>query len=310
MNIYLVVHLYNFSNTTKTDTSNNISYSISNYTSDLAKMIANVRGSIVQVGDGVGTVFSSNDSIIQIVTSEENVNDLEEVDVIFDSGASKTGTVIGRDDTTHIAIINVECDFVATPLKHGDSDTVQEGDIIVLLGSRNQKTLETNSSMGILQSQSILSSGVQALKTDTTIENGNGAPLLNVAGEMIGMLIDDKTCIGINDINMAYEEIVENGSVTRGILGIQYKNVSDLKTYQKNERNLSLDITSGVLVTNVTGNAQGILEENDVITNIDHTDVDSMASMREILYSLEPSEECTITLIRNEEEMTVSVIAG
>ena len=114
---------------------------------------------------------------------------------------------------------------------------------------------------------------------------------------------------GINDAIAAYDEIVDAGKVTRGMLNIQYRDIDGLKPYQKNEHNLSLDLSSGILVTGVFGNAKDILQVNDVITAINTTAVKDGKDLREIQYDLEPSQECTLTILRDGKELTVSVIA-
>lgn len=312
-NVFLTVRIHDISKNAVTSDTNQIEYEITNYTSDLSKMISSIRGSVVQVEDGAGCVFSCVDTVIHILTSADVVQDAETVSVTFDSGAVAEGKVLGKDDITGIAVVEIQSGFTASALKHADSDEVMEGEVVVAMGGRNGVTLETESSMGIIQSQSVNTHTVQILKSDTSVQHCKGGPLVNVAGEVVGIITNEQQMytesIGINDAIAAYDEIVDAGNVTRGMLNIQYRDIDDLKPYQKNEHNLSLDLSSGILVTGVFGNAKDILQVNDVITAINTTAVKDGKDLREIQYDLEPSQECTLNILRDGKELTVSVIA-
>lgn len=320
MNVYLMVRLYSFSkNSASAVSTSSVEYAVSSYTSDLARTLSGIRGSVVQVEKGSGVIFSCVDTTMYIVTSKEVTGTKSDVTVTFDSGASLQGKVIGTDEGTSIAVIELQTTFSAAVLKHGDSDGVQEGDIVVALGARDGQSLKTVSSMGIAQSACVETMGstyeAQTIVSDCVLSDaGKGGPLVNAAGEMIGILqyAEDGFCyaVGISDVNSAYEEILRDGKVTRGYLQIQYRDVSSLKPYQKNEHSLSLDVSSGVLVTNVEGNAQDLLQVNDVLLEVDHEKVTSSASLREIFYSKEPSQECTLEILRDGKQISVSVIVS
>ena len=62
-------------------------------------------------------------------------------------------------------------------------------------------------------------------------------------------------------------------------------------------------------MTGVFGNAKDILQVNDVITAINTIAVKDVKDLREIQYDLEPSQECTLNILRDGKELTVSVIA-
>ena len=110
-NVFLTVRIHDISKNAVTSDTNQIEYEITNYTSDLSKMISSIRGSVVQVEDGAGCVFSCVDTVIHILTSADVVQDAETVSVTFDSGAVAEGKVLGKDDITGIAVVEIQSGF-------------------------------------------------------------------------------------------------------------------------------------------------------------------------------------------------------
>lgn len=317
-NITLTVKLFSDNEETGSDSQEN-TYTVTDYTSDISEMIENVRGSVVGVNGntgGSGVIMGTDDGVIYVVTARSIAAGNDVVTVTFDSGASLDGTVIGVDEGTGIAVVSVTTDFTAEVFSRGDSDLVDEGEYVVALQGRNADTLSGTVSLGIAAqpyltriSQTVDYYSV-VIQTDISFTSANlGEPLVDAAGELVGIVVGSSEAVGVNDVVMVFNEILTDGTVSRGILPIAGVDISSLRPYQKNERGLSMDTSSGVLVTEVNGSAEEVLAVNDVVLSVNDEEIDSISDLREVQYACESGDQLDITIMREGETMTVSVTA-
>lgn len=147
-------------------------------------------------GGGQGTATGSGieiDGDGTILTNWHVVEGAARVTVGFEQGRTVEAHVIGKDPSVDLAVLRVPTDRLTLhPLTLGDSSTVQVGDSVLAIG--NPFGLEHTLTTGVisaLQRQIQAPNGVtigNALQTDAPINPGNsGGPLLNEAGEVIGI---------------------------------------------------------------------------------------------------------------------------
>ena len=144
-------------------------------------------------------------------------------------------TVVGVDAATDLAVIRVEGKKDLTVAKIGNSDAVQVGDWAIAIGS--PFGLQATVTAGIISAKERdvdpESQFQHFLQTDAAINPGNsGGPLLNIRGEVIGI----NTAIATNSLSRGYQgvgfampmnlaaqvynQIIKNGKVTRGGIGV------------------------------------------------------------------------------------------
>jgi serine protease Do len=218
-----------------------------------------------------------------ILTNNHVVDKADTIKVKFTGDpASYDAKVIGVDDQTDLAVIRVEGKTNVVAAKIGNSDAVQVGDWAVAIGSPFD--FENTVTAGIISAtgRDIPDGGSTQyqhfLQTDAAINPGNsGGPLLNIRGEVIGIntAIASTTrgyqgigfALPINTAAQVYNQIIKNGKVTRGSIGIQYS--ADPGNTRANLQ--VAGVSEGVFVTSVApgGPAEkaGIKEE-DVIVSI------------------------------------------
>jgi putative serine protease PepD len=148
----------------------------------------------VQTGGGSGTGFLiSGDGTL--VTNAHVVGEADDVRVKFgDDGRTVSGTVVGRDTSTDLAVVRVDSDDVEDirPLQFANSDGVKVGDLAVAIG--NPLGLPQTATAGIVSG---IGREIQApdgfqidevIQTDAPINPGNsGGPLLDQRGRVVGV---------------------------------------------------------------------------------------------------------------------------
>jgi serine protease Do len=189
--------------------------------------------------------------------------------------------VVGVDSQTDLAVIRVEGKKDLRPAKIGNSDAVQVGDWCIAIGS--PFGFQATVTAGIVSAKERDVDPLQQfqhfIQTDAAINPGNsGGPLLNIRGELIGINTAIASHSGgyqgigfalpINTAASVYNEIIKNGKVTRGSIGIQFS--ADASQARDLLRGFG-SVTEGVFVTNVVPGGpadKAGLKETDIITAI------------------------------------------
>ncbi len=189
--------------------------------------------------------------------------------------------VVGVDAATDLAVIRVEGKKDLTVAKMGNSDAVQVGDWAIAIGS--PFGYQATVTAGIISAKERdVDPSMQFqhfLQTDAAINPGNsGGPLLNIRGEVIGINTAIATRNGgyqgigfalpVNTAAQVYNDIIKNGKVTRGSIGIRFT-PSDTDQARANLK--VAGVKEGVFVVQVTPGGpseKAGMKEGDVITAI------------------------------------------
>jgi S1-C subfamily serine protease len=285
---------------------------------------------------GSGFVIDRNG---HVVTNYHVIEGADEIDVSFSNRDTLEATVVGSDPSTDLAILKVDASSRAlTPLPLGDSDEVEVGDEVVAIG--NPFGLERTATAGIV---SALQRAVTApngfsidhvIQTDAPINQGNsGGPLLNAAGEVIGVnsQIESRTGgnVGIgfavpsNTVKSVVAQILANGRVDRAYLGIYARPIEP-----ELARLFRLPVDTGLLVESVAngsaaddagvrgGDEQVVVSGEsyrlggDLIVAAGGRRVTSVEQLRDVLSEHEPGDELAIEIYRDGDKRTVTVTLG
>ena len=123
-----------------------------------------------------------------IITNSHVVDQVDEIEVQLSDGRTKKARLIGSDSQVDLAVLKIDEPGVK-PLKLGDSDAVQAGDLVLAIG--NPFGFEETVTEGIISSKgrpNRVDSFGDYLQTDAAINPGNsGGPLINLSGEVIGI---------------------------------------------------------------------------------------------------------------------------
>ena len=271
-------------------------------------------------GVGTGVVL---DKVGHILTNNHVVQGAEQVVVTLNTGESFFATAVGFDLSTDTAVIKIEAEGLQ-PAKLGDASTTEVGEDVIAIGHALGLPGGPTVSKGVVsalgrsiesdpQTQTTI---VDLIQTDASINPGNsGGPLVNDRAEVIGIntaIIQESRGIGfainIDDAKEVAIQLIENGFVQRGFLGITPINVTPALASQFN-----LPVREGILLVRViTGFAaeEAGLQEGDVIVQLGDEPIANTGEMSKFLLAHLPGETVTIVYFRGPDEITTEVTLG
>jgi S1-C subfamily serine protease len=212
---------------------------------------------------GSGFVFDLQGDI---VTNQHVVDGATAIEVDFPDGFKARGQVLGVDPDSDLAVIKLESlPEQLSPLPLGDSDQIQVGQRVVAIGNpfglAGTMTIGIVSGLGrTLESNRTTPGGLfsapDIIQTDAAINPGNsGGPLLNLAGQVIGVnkAIESETgvnsgvgfAIAANTVKQIVPELIQNGRFRYSYLGLSSMPELSLNLQEK----LGLKRASGAYVT-------------------------------------------------------------
>ncbi len=245
-----------------------------------------------------------------ILTNFHVVDDASRIMVRLQSGDEYPAKIVGADDLTDLAVLKIESRGGDLPfIKLGNSDAARIGDWVLAIGS--PFGLAQTVTAGIISQtrrESPLSAFQKFIQTDAAINRGNsGGPLVNMDGEVIGINSQIATSTGdYNGIGFAlpsneaanvYRQILQNGQVRRGYLGVYLDSVKAefAKVYGLTE-------AKGAIITNVsdkqTPAALAGLQTGDVILEYNGEKVASAQDLIEKVASTTPEKEVNVAFLR------------
>ncbi len=249
-----------------------------------------------------------------IVTNNHVVAEADEIKVRLYNDKEFDAKVVGRDPKTDLALIKIEGAKSLSPLPTGDSDKLKVGTWVVAIGS--PFGLEQTVTAGIVSAKGRnISAGPydDFIQTDASINPGNsGGPLINLKGQVVGIntaIVARGQGIGFAiPISMAKRvvaQLKESGSVTRGWLGVQIRDLDEsLASYYK------LAPLSGVFVEKVVpgdpADRAGI-QAGDIILSIDGQSVNSGRALASLVAAIPVGTKAKVKLVREGKKKTLTV---
>ncbi len=254
-----------------------------------------------------------------ILTNNHVVENTEEIKVKLADKREYDAKIVGRDTKTDLALIRIESDHPLVPLALGDSDKLYVGDWVIAIG--NPFGLEATVTAGIVSAKyRDIGAGSydNFIQTDASINPGNsGGPLLNTAGEVVGIntaiLSRSGGSVGIGfaiPINMAKDLLpqLKKGKVVRGWLGVMIQKITpDLK------EKLGLKDEKGALVADVTAGGpaeEAGIKRGDVIVSFGGEEIKEMHDLPYIVASTSVGEKVTVEVIRKGKKKSFQVKTG
>ena len=270
---------------------------------------------------GSGFILSADGYIL---TNYHVVEDSNSITVSLYDGTEYDATLVGCDESNDIAVLKIDAEGL-TPVVLGDSDNLNVGDQVVAIGNPlGELTFSlTTGVVSALNREVTLSSNVtmNLIQTDCAINSGNsGGALFNLYGEVIGITnakyssssssseasIDNiGFAIPLNHVKNIVKSIIETGSITKPYIGVTVSSVSsEAQGY---------GLPTGAAVRSVEADspaAKAGLEENDIITEVDGTAINSSTELVNYVGEKTPGDELTFKVYRQGEELELTATIG
>jgi putative serine protease PepD len=271
----------------------------------------NGGGSQQSQAQGSGFVYDAGG---HIVTNYHVVQGASSISVAFRDGSKYSAKLVGADPSTDLAVIKVDAPSSEVhPLSLGDSSALQVGDGVVAIGS--PFGLDETVTSGIVSAlHRDISSETRytipdVIQTDAAINHGNsGGPLLNLAGQVIGITSQIESESGGNEgvgfavpsntISSVVSKLVSGQKVEHAYLGVSVESATT-----RSGARLAL-VTSG-------GPAdKGGLKAGDVVTAFGGTTVTNAGDLTSAVEAAKPGQRVSVTYSRNGATKTAQVTLG
>jgi len=251
-----------------------------------------------------------------IVTNSHVVRQSQKVNILLYSGEEFVGQVLGTDEETDLAVIKVESPKPLPSVLLGDSSKLKVGQFVVAIG--NPYGLHDTFSFGVISGLNRENVNISRyedfIQTDASINPGNsGGPLLNIRGEVVGIntaIINYAQSIGFaipaNIVKNVSQQIIENGSVNRGWLGVGIEYIPEDVA-----KNANIKKNDGVLVNSVFEKQpayQAGIKVGDIILKIGGAKVNSPNSMIRVVGNVSPGQFVDLDILRNGKHKKFSVL--
>lgn len=269
-----------------------------------------------QEGAGSGWIIDENGII---VTNNHVVEGAESVTVTLSDGQVIVAEDVKADPLTDLAIVKINATGLPA-VKIGDTSRLRVGDWVVAIG--NPLGLGISAKEGIISRFEVpisVSEGqtlYNLLETSAAINPGNsGGPLVNMAGEVIGITSIKIAMAGIEgmgyaiNINSALpiiQELIKTGCVVRPWLGLESVTID-----QGLAQRYRLAVNKGAIVSKVSPDspaAKAGIEQGDVIVGFQDIEITSAQDLIQAELSSQIGQKVTITFWRGNKKFTADVI--
>jgi Do/DeqQ family serine protease len=275
-----------------------------------------------QQSSGSGVIISSDG---YIVTNYHVVEGADDIEVTLNDKRTYDAKVVGTDPNTDLAVIKIDeksLPFVA----YGNSDEVKIGEWVLAVG--NPFNLTSTVTAGIVSAKArninlISSNGSGSgavesfIQTDAAVNPGNsGGALVNTSGQLIGInsAIASNTgtfsgysfAIPVNLVRKVVSDLMEFGTVQRGYLGVNIRDVDADLVKQKGLSQLKGVYVEGVIDDGAAADAG--IEAGDVITRVGDVEVNNVAELQEQVNRFRPGDKLAISYSRGSREKTANVV--
>ena len=272
---------------------------------------------------GSGVIINKDEGFI--ITNNHVIDNSDNIKVILFNKREIDATIVATDPLSDLAVLKV-LKGELSEAKLGNSDRLQVGEWVVAIGSPFGLHLNHTVTAGIVSAtgrSSVVSRNnfEDFIQHDAAINPGNsGGALFNLDGELVGINTAIATdgfsrgnagvgfAIPINMVLRVMEDLISDGKVNRGWLGVQIQDVDESMA-----RALKLDERYGAIISHVIKNSpaeEGGIQSQDVIIEVDGSKVIDSANLKNLISGGRPKDKTTITVVRNGKKTSLVITLG
>ncbi len=290
------------------------------YSRTIAAVVSRVASSVVNIrvvsrdgrpGGGSGFIIARDGFIL---TNSHVVQGARELEATLHDGRVYPARLIGSDPETDLGVVRID----AADLQHArlaDSSVIRVGQIAVAVGSPYgfQQTVTAGIVSALGRSMRAESGRLMddIIQTDAALNPGNsGGPLLNSAGEVIGVntaviLPAQGICFAIasNTAHLVAGWLIKDGRIRRSSIGVAGQNVS---LHPRVVRFYKLPNERGVLIADVeSGSPAAVagLQKGDTIVGFKGQPIGTIDDLHKRLVASEIGVPSPIMILRGTDKL-------
>ncbi|WP_139492470.1 S1C family serine protease [Brevibacillus dissolubilis] len=290
----------------------------------------------VTSGEGSGVIYEKVNGKAHIITNYHVIEGAERLEISLPGGDKVDAKVLGYDQLTDLAVLEIDAAKVKAVAELGDSKSLKVGEPAIAIGNPLGMRFSRTVTQGIISSLErsmpidVDNNGqtdweLDVLQTDAAINPGNsGGALVNIQGQVIGintLKISREGVEGlgfaipINDVKNIVERLEKDGYLKRAYMGITPRDLTSVPRYAWTEElRLPSEVKSGVIAWNVSElspASRGGLRQYDVITALDGKEVTGSAQLLKYLtINKKPGDSVEVTFYRDGFKKTIKVTLG
>ena len=267
---------------------------------------------------GSGVIVSANGYIL---TNHHVVDAAAEIQIALSDGRSLPAHVVGADPETDLAVLKIDASGLPA-ISFAQPDSLKVGDWVLAMG--NPFGVGQTVTAGIVSALGRTHLGINTfenfIQTDAAINPGNsGGALVDSSGNLVGInsAIYSRTggsqgigfAIPVSIARQVMEQIIKNGGVTRGWVGVE---VQDLSPELSDSLNLKQQ-QEGALIAGVLkgGPADlGGIRPGDVLLSVNAHPVKDSSTLLNLIAALKPDESVQITVARKDQTLPLKIRVG
>jgi len=268
---------------------------------------------------GSGVIVSNEGYVL---TANHVIDGADDIQLVLADGRRLRATVRGSDPESDLAVLRADGkDLPAITL--GSLDNVQVGDAVLALG--NPFGFGNTVTHGIVSALGRRDLGINRfedfIQTDAAINLGNsGGALIDAHGNLIGVnsaiyssspnggSLGIGFAIPVSIARTVLEQIIRDGEVTRGWLGIEPQELTPEVVAA-----FELQNVAGVLIRGVIRNGPADhagLQVRDVVQEIDGKPTHDGPALLSQIAALTPGQQAKLKVLRDKKAIELAVIVG
>lgn len=266
---------------------------------------------------GSGVIVSSEGLIL---TNHHVIEAADEIEVALADGRTMPARIVGTDPETDLAVLKVDVkDLPAITFAQPGKASV--GDVVLAIG--NPFGVGQTVTQGIISALGRSHLGINTfenfIQTDASINPGNsGGALVDTEGNLVGVnsAIYSRSggsmgigfAIPVSLVKQITEQIIRQGSVIRGWLGIEAQDVTP-----ELADSFKLSNTDGALIAGVLTNSPAELaglKPGDILIGVNGQHVTDSSSMLNLVSGLKPKKKAVLKIVRAQQELNIPIVVG
>lgn len=269
-------------------------------------------------GLGSGVVVSPEGYIL---TNNHVIEAADEIEVALNDGRKLPARIVGRDPESDLAVLQIKPEGKLHAITFGHTEQLSVGDVVLAIG--NPFGVGQTVTMGIVSALGRTHLGINTfedfIQTDAAINPGNsGGALVDTAGNLVGInaAIYSRSggslgigfAIPVSLARNVMEQIIQNGSVTRGWIGVEVQAITS-----ELAESFSLPSSGGTLISGVMRGSpadRAGIKPGDVLLAVEGRKVNDPQAMLEAIAALAPGRKAGFELRRGKEKLDMKVEVG